>query len=219
MDKKNIFIFIVIVVTLFVTILVIKFTLIDDENLKDYEGVLLRQAKDGDVLAKYKLGLNYLDAKNGFPKDSKKGLEFLSQAAKEGNPRAQLYVGEMYQYGDTVPKNNEEAIKYYNLLLNNPQAANLKGVAYIDLGRIKSEGSSPQSKIEAFNYYTLSLNSGYKLAKLPLGLCYLEGTGVAKDTDKGIRLLEDAVIDNPQNKEVKKALDEYKNALSFKLIN
>lgn len=73
------------------------------------------------------LGVCYFHG-HGMKKDQKKGFEFCSQAAKDGDAMATWCVGNMYRFGAGVEQNNKQALRLLH------EAANLgMGQAKLDL--------------------------------------------------------------------------------------
>ena len=58
--------------------------------------LFLASANKGDREAQFKVGLMYLNGKDGFPKDQQKAFHWLSKAATQGHTAAQFEIGMMY---------------------------------------------------------------------------------------------------------------------------
>lgn len=69
--------------------------------------LFLASADKGDSEAQFKVGLMYLNGKDGFPKDEQKALHWLSKAATQNHTRAQFEMGMMYYKPGS--DNNQEA--------------------------------------------------------------------------------------------------------------
>jgi len=76
-------------------------------------------------------------------------------------------LGWCYQNGDGVPKDLNEAIRLYQLSVNQGNS-----FAQNNLGMFK--------KNEAIKLFQLSVNQGNSTAQYNLGMCYENGDGVQK---------------------------------------
>ena len=87
-----------------------------------------------------------------------------------------------------VQKNNSEAKKWFNLA-----AKSLSPAVRYKIGRLFETGTLyKQSYIKAVEHYRFSAKKGDVYAINNLAILYINGTGVPKDVDKGIRLLTQA---------------------------
>ncbi len=68
-----------------------------DSALKEFR----RLADRGDASAQYNLGLMY-DKGHGVPQDDKEALRWYRMAAEQGIPGAQVYVGNVYFWGQDI---------------------------------------------------------------------------------------------------------------------
>lgn len=85
------------------------------------------------------------------------------QLAEKGDARAQYILGGMY--GDSVPRNLKEALKWYQL----PAAQGYADAQYM-VGTMYEEGKGvPQDKKEAIKFYQLAAAQGYAEAEYKLG--------------------------------------------------
>jgi uncharacterized protein len=85
-----------------------------------------------------------------------KALEKLMPLAKNGHAAAQYNIGVMHEWGNGVPKNNVEALKWYSISANlsHKDAQNNLGAMYS-----KGEGTE-QNFIEALKWFIISAKNG-----------------------------------------------------------
>ena len=98
----------------------------------------------------------------------------LQQAAAQGNPKAQAFLGFLYTKGQGVPQNDAEAVKWL-------QAAATQGDARAQwrLGDMYNEGRGvPQHYPEAVKWWRRAAEQGDTLAQCALGDMYRLGHGV-----------------------------------------
>ncbi len=84
-----------------------------DENVGIFER-MQQAAKQGDILAQYKLGGMYRYG-DGVPKDSAKAIEWLLSAAMERHLDAQKMLAMMYVKGEGVRKDSFKAVELWDI--------------------------------------------------------------------------------------------------------
>lgn len=99
--------------------------------------------------------------------EAKKRFEQLTIAAEKGDPEAQTDLALMYDRGEGVNKNNEEAVKWYRLAAEKGYARAQRNLA---ISFDDGEGV-PQDYEEALKWYKLAVEQGdsdaqYNLARL-----------------------------------------------------
>jgi TPR repeat protein len=110
-------------------------------------------------------------------------LEKWKPLAEEGNDHAQYGLGQMYEMGNGVTKDIQEAFKWYKLSAEQGNAP-----AKFYLGLMYASGSGVTKDIqEAFKWYKLSAEQGYDEAQSNLGAMYAIGEGVKKDYKKAAK--------------------------------
>ena len=100
--------------------------------------------------------------------------------AENGDPWAQVSLGEMYQQGKGVPQDYVKAAYWY-------QAAAEQGLdlAQINLARLYDDGLGVQQDYaEAFRWYLAAARQGMLYAQARLGEAYLLGHGVPQSDVK-----------------------------------
>ena len=85
-------------------------------------------------------------------------LQLLRPLAEQGDPAAQINLGNMYFDGNGVPQNNAEAVKYYLLAADQGSAD-----AQIALGFQYEYGEAvPQDYVQAHKWFDLAGSSLYR---------------------------------------------------------
>ncbi|MCL6416729.1 sel1 repeat family protein [Aestuariirhabdus sp. Z084] len=120
-------------------------------------------------------GVNAYD--NG---DYDTAAQHIPELAKQGDATAQLYLGNMYEYGQGVAENIETAAQWYTA---SAEQGNPSGQSY--LGDMYLSGTGvPQDTQVAIKWYTLAAEQGDSMAQLNLGSIYQNGDGVEPDAAK-----------------------------------
>ena len=97
--------------------------------------------------------------------------------AAEGDAIAQYNLALLYEYGDGLPQDDAEAVKWYTLAAE-------QGVAWAqsNLGVKYASGDGVQEDdVEAVKWYKLAAEQGDVQAHYNLGIMYVSGDGVKKD--------------------------------------
>ena len=104
-------------------------------------------------------------------------LEAVLKAAELGDASAQLNLGNMYYFGDGVPEDKAEAVKWYCKAAEQGHRAahNNLGVMYRD-----GDGVSKDA-VEAGKWFRKAADQGVAGAQESLGTMYAEGEGVPED--------------------------------------
>ena len=110
-------------------------------------------------------------------------LKTLRQLANGGNAKAQIDLGLKYEYGDGVPRDYSQAVKWYRKAADQGD-----DVAQNALGRMYVRGYGvPQDYAEAVKWYRKSADQGNAKAQNYLGLMYARGDGVLQDYAEALR--------------------------------
>ncbi len=126
------------------------------------------------------LGLVYMRGL-GVEADSEKAIQWLEKAGEAGYPRAYQNLGTMYKYARCgVPQDFEKAYAYFL------KAVQVGGVsALYDTGYMLYKGfGCKQSYPEAARYFEEGANHDFPPCMYMLGLCYRNGYGKEKDTER-----------------------------------
>lgn len=132
-----------------------------------------RRANAGDAEAESELGDYYHDGAHGFRVNLKRAARWYLEAAKRGDARAQATIGEMYEFGEGVRQDHEEALMWIRKgTVKWPQSA--VGVAF----RYERGFNAPVDLAKAIDWYRISAEAGYVIAQASLGELYESGSGV-----------------------------------------
>jgi TPR repeat protein len=97
--------------------------------------------------------------------------------AEQGDAQAQNSLGFRYLFGEGVPQNSQEAVKWYRLAAEQGNAD-----AQLNLGTSYTKGEGvPQNPQEAVKWYRLAAEQGNADAQLNLGTSYSKGEGVPQN--------------------------------------
>lgn len=109
--------------------------------------------------------------------DYAEALKLYRLAADQGDAKAQVNIGEIYNLGLGVPKDAAEAVKWFRLAgeQGNARAQNYLGIMYRD-----GEGVA-QDYTEAAKWYRLQAEQGKAHAQFQIGTMFGNGQGVPQD--------------------------------------
>lgn len=106
-----------------------------------------------------------------------KAIKLYISLAEQGDVKAQIILGSMYDTGLGTPQDYREAIKWYMLAAKQGDAK-----AQLKLGSIYDIGLGvPQDNKEALKWFRLAAEQGNAYAQLNLGAMYDHGKGTPKD--------------------------------------
>jgi TPR repeat protein len=112
------------------------------------------------------------------------------QAAANGNARAQLSLGYMYENGDKVAMNKEEAIKWYRLAADSGEIQ-----AMISLGVMYETGEGVTKNLtEAAFWFRKAASAGDPDAQQSVAFMYESGLGLVQDETEAARWYEKAAM-------------------------
>lgn len=166
-----------------------------DKNLKALED--LERAKTLSPDEQVALGIKYF--RNSSPyKNHKIAFEIFSLAANGNNPKAMVYLAQMYHDGLFVNNNISKCVKYLK------KASSLGSVnAKCMLASIAKTGESLDVPIEdAVKYYTEAADLGSLYAKFCLADVYKSGTGIEKDINKAIEHFSECIKAEPISRNI-----------------
>lgn len=118
--------------------------------------------------------------------DHEKALHWLTAAADQGHSRAQLQLGEMYEYGQGVAEDHSLAVKLYRRAADQGDSGGRLALALAMEDGIGVEKDAGQ----ALALIELAAQDGYVEAQDILGGRYKRGQGVTADTKKAIYWLQ-----------------------------
>ncbi len=102
--------------------------------------------------------------------------------ANEGEPNDQFHLGVMYENGDGVPEDFNEAIKWYRSAAEQGEAR-----AQFHLGLMCYYKNKDVDYKEAFKWFAKAADQGHMGAQFILGEMYTHGYGVPKDYNESIK--------------------------------
>ena len=113
-------------------------------------------------------------------RDYETALKLWQPLADQGNPRAQYWIGDMYEHGHGVDKDNAEAMKWYRKAADqgNAHAQESIGYMYGDGSGVKKD---PE---ESIKWYLKAANQGFWHSWFFLSLDYYNGLFVKKDYEE-----------------------------------
>jgi uncharacterized protein len=110
-------------------------------------------------------------------------LQILINGANKGDANAQFNLGLMYEYGQGVPQDYEEAVKWYKKAAEQ----NFAGAQY-NLGLLCEDGKGlPQDYKESVKWYTKAAEHDFVIAQHNLALLYANGQGVPQDYKEAVK--------------------------------
>ena len=110
-------------------------------------------------------------------------FEELKLAAERGDPKAQTDLGLIYDRGEGVTQDHQEAFKWYTLAADQGYAR-----AQYDIGASYDRGEGvAQDHQEALKWYTLAADQGHVSAQYSIALLYANGEGVARDYQEALK--------------------------------
>ena len=121
-------------------------------------------------------------------KDYQKALHILKPLAEQGNSQAQAMLGLMYDNGQGVDQDSQEAFKWY-------LKAAEQGIPVVqhDVGVKYFQGMGvAQNYQEAAKWWELAANAGMSDSQFNLGLMYYRGLGMKTDYPQAIALFRKA---------------------------
>jgi enhanced entry protein EnhC len=135
----------------------------------------IEAAKDGNDIAQYALGENFLESRDN--RNKKMGLIWLTKSAEKGNPNAQLKLGNMYATGGFVSRDPVKAKELLEKVAQQNSAP-----AMLSLGELaKKEGEFQQAK----DWLSKAADKNYPPAQLALAQLYLDSKSPLYDEKSG----------------------------------
>jgi uncharacterized protein len=132
------------------------------------------------------------------PSDIQSALQALRASAAQNNPRAEFYLGYLYEHGQFVPRDYALAFQNYQ-----SAAAQQFPVAENNLAALYQHGRGvAKNDAKAFELYLASARHGDPVAQLNLASLYYSGTGTSRnytETIHWLRVAADAGIPDAQN--------------------
>lgn len=116
--------------------------------------------------------------------EGRSSSQYVFLRAAEGDRLAQFLLGLMYEDGDGVPQDYDEAVRWYMAAAASGYAAAEARLGYLyDFGRGRAE-----DKAQAVSWYKRAAQNGSAAGQLALGMLYASGEGVKQDYAETARL-------------------------------
>jgi len=127
----------------------------------------LQNAKNGDRVAQYEIGMYFLSGENGFERDIKKAIDWLQTAANNSYTKARTALGMLYYEGTQVDRDYKTAAMWLEKSANDGDAD-----AQFTLGTIYQRGLGVEkNNTTAIMWYRKAANQGHRNARKQLGGC------------------------------------------------
>ncbi|MGD8566804.1 MAG: SEL1-like repeat protein [Gammaproteobacteria bacterium] len=127
----------------------------------------LKDARDGDAQAQYKLGLTFLKGGNGIERDIDEALKWLKSSARNNNIAANLKLGMLYYKGIDVERDYRSAANWLEKAAKSGNAT-----AQYMMGNFYRKGLGvDKNNTTAIKWYRKAANQGHREARKRLGGC------------------------------------------------
>jgi len=127
----------------------------------------LQNAKNGDRIAQYEVGMYFLSGENGFERDVKKAIDWLQTAANNSYTKARTALGMLYYEGTQVDRDYNKAAMWLEKSANDGDPE-----AQFTLGTIYQRGLGvDKNNTTAIMWYRKAANQGHRDARKQLGGC------------------------------------------------
>lgn len=144
----------------------------DPEVTRALEAARAR-AEAGDVIAQFSLGaLLYYGST-----DMNQAIDWLRKAAAQRFAAAEFQLGQIYEFGFSVPQSDRQAFEWYRRAADNGSAPGQRAV-----GEFHQKGRGvPADAAEAARWYRRAADGDDLRAQYQLGQMYFDGVGVPLD--------------------------------------
>lgn len=142
----------------------------------------LKEAKAGNGVAQYNVGLYYHNGWSGVKQDYQQAAYWYRKSADQGYADAQLNLGYLYGKGLGVEQNYQQAAYWYRKAADQGEA-----YAQSNLGYLYEKGLGvDQSDQQAVYWYRKAADQGVVSVMFCLGRVYDIGKGIAQDYDQAV---------------------------------
>jgi uncharacterized protein len=155
-----------------------------------------KEAKAGSAVARYNLGVMYLDGLGVTP-DPAEAANWFGLAADSGYTEAEVELGLLYAKGSGVPRDNKKAVELWQkaAAAGNSRAAHLLAMQYsTDVG--PGTGVARDNE-KAVDWFRQAAEAGLAESQFELGRMLTDGSGVPRDPVAGMMWLMLARENNP----------------------
>jgi TPR repeat protein len=127
----------------------------------------LKNARDGDASAQYKLGMTFLKGGDGIERDVDEALKWLKSSARNNNVAANLKLGMLYYKGIDVERDYRSAANWMEKAAKSGNAN-----AQYMMGNFYRKGLGvDKNNTTAIKWYRKAANQGHREARKRLGGC------------------------------------------------
>jgi uncharacterized protein len=150
--------------------------------------IFRQEAQAGSAVARYNLGIMYLDGL-GVPPDPAEAANWFRSAADAGYTEAEVELGLLYAQGHGVSRDYEKATELWQKAANtgNARAAHLLAMQYST--EAGPGGGVARDNATAAAWLRRAAEAGYAESQFELGRMYFEGKGVERDAVVGMMWL------------------------------
>jgi TPR repeat protein len=143
------------------------------EEIIDIDEIFLRDAEKGDVCAMSMVANHYL-----YEGNFAAAMRWFSQAVSAGNDTSAMQsIGRMYAQGKGVPKDYQQANKWFL-----KAAENGDKFALLNLAAMYRDGDGvPRNGEQALHWFTMAAERGNPEAMVEIATMYYDGIGVSQD--------------------------------------
>ncbi|XP_057545725.1 ERAD-associated E3 ubiquitin-protein ligase component HRD3A-like [Amaranthus tricolor] len=152
----------------------------DDEDFQ----ILEYQARKGNAVAMYKIGIFYYFGLRGLRRDPSKALSWFLKAVEKGEPKSMELLGEIYVRGIGVERNYTKALEWLALAAKHQLYSAYNGIGYL---YVKGYGVDMKNYTKAKEYFEKAAENEDPGGYYNLGVLYLKGMGVKKDVKRACK--------------------------------
>lgn len=158
-------------------------------------GIFEKYAESDSPQAQFNLALCYMfGSGRGYgelKRNVAKATEWCKRAADQGNAQAKYYLALFYKHGIGLTQDVKRAEELFKEVAGKGYSKFNMGVCYPG---IKGYAKSKTKEISAIGFYEYAANQGHPEAQYNLGVCYMSGIDVPKDTEKAKEFFKLAVM-------------------------
>jgi len=131
-----------------------------DKNKDGLSDDLENEAIQGNKYAEYQLGKIYYEGTDKINKDENKAYKWIFRSALKGVDDARYLMGQFYENGVVVKRDNKKALPWYRAIAENEQKDNPLEVVINAKQRIDALTKEADERVEKYNkkYKTLNVN-------------------------------------------------------------
>ena len=157
------------------------------ENDADALKMVLARVEKKDPAAIYQLGQTYFRGAHGLQKDTRKGVELLTEAAELGSAEALYSIGDTYRRGNGVQEDNAKAVEFF-------KKAAMQGhvESRYNVGWYESEKGN-RNRDRALRHFLISVKMGHFKSVDNIKRMFMSGLATKEQYADALRGYQDAV--------------------------